>query len=340
MAMNDDDPVSFSSVEEELNYWKTNAKRYRELTDEVQQELQEFRECSEEFEKELEVQLEQNEKQMKELKQQNTSLTFEYETLKDRYEKQQEERYRQVSELQNEVAKLTATKQEMTKDIRELEQSNDDLERSNRNTIISLDDFEHRLNQALERNAFLESELDEKDSLATTVQRLRDEARDLHHELSVRQLKGSSNKPEAEADAANHPNPTPDTNHPQTPPVTPSTPTARTKKLFTNGHIPTVTPIKSTPESHRQKHITHNGLERTPLTPSARISALNIVGDLLRKVGALESKLASCRNFVQEQPTWTSKRSNSTKLSESSQGAKSEQHNSRPPATGNVKIRV
>ena len=87
----------------------------------------------------------------------------------------------------------------------------------------------------------------------------------------------------------------------------------------------------------------------TPLTPSARISALNIVGDLLRKVGvsashvisccchtpcvvenwricsavcgylscslwlhyllfhfivfqALESKLASCRNFVNSQP--------------------------------------
>lgn len=40
----------------------------------------------------------------------------------------------------------------------------------------------------------------------------------------------------------------------------------------------------------------------TPLTPSARISALNIVGDLLRKVGALESKLASCRNFVKDNP--------------------------------------
>uniref|UniRef100_T1JIJ9 NUDE domain-containing protein n=1 Tax=Strigamia maritima TaxID=126957 RepID=T1JIJ9_STRMM len=40
----------------------------------------------------------------------------------------------------------------------------------------------------------------------------------------------------------------------------------------------------------------------SPLTPSARISALNIVGDLLRKVGALESKLASCKNFVKDTP--------------------------------------
>lgn len=36
------------------------------------------------------------------------------------------------------------------------------------------------------------------------------------------------------------------------------------------------------------------------LTPSARLSALNIVGDLLRKVGALELKLSSCRNIVKE----------------------------------------
>ena len=44
-----------------------------------------------------------------------------------------------------------------------------------------------------------------------------------------------------------------------------------------------------------------NGFGTSPLTPSARISALNIVGDLLRKVGALESKLAACRNFAKDQ---------------------------------------
>lgn len=46
-----------------------------------------------------------------------------------------------------------------------------------RATIMSLDDFEHRLNQAIERNAFLESELDEKENLLESVQRLKDEAR-------------------------------------------------------------------------------------------------------------------------------------------------------------------
>merc|ERR1711915_356722 len=46
-------------------------------------------------------------------------------------------------------------------------------------------DFEGRLNIAIERNAFLESELDEKENLKGVVQRLKDETRDLRQELKV-----------------------------------------------------------------------------------------------------------------------------------------------------------
>lgn len=77
----------------------------------------------------------------------------------------------------------------MQKYIREIEQKNDDLERTNRCAMFSLGEFESKLNEALERNAILESELDEKDELAETVQRLRDEARDLKQELAVRQAR-------------------------------------------------------------------------------------------------------------------------------------------------------
>jgi hypothetical protein len=91
--------------------------------------------------------------------------------------------------LQEELAKIKAVKEEMQKYIRELEQKNDDLERTNRCAMFSLGEFETKLNEALERNAILESELDEKDELAETVQRLRDEARDLKQELAVRQHK-------------------------------------------------------------------------------------------------------------------------------------------------------
>ena len=69
--------------------------------------------------------------------------------------------------------------------VRELEQQNDDLERAKRSTLASLEDFEGRMNAAIERNAFLESELDEKESLKMSVQRLKDETRDLRSELKV-----------------------------------------------------------------------------------------------------------------------------------------------------------
>lgn len=46
-----------------------------------------------------------------------------------------------------------------------------------RATVVSLEDFEARLNMAIERNVFLESELDEKETLAVAVQRLKDETR-------------------------------------------------------------------------------------------------------------------------------------------------------------------
>ena len=48
-----------------------------------------------------------------------------------------------------------------------------------RETLASLEDFESRMNSAIERNAFLESELDEKESLKSVVQRMKDETRDL-----------------------------------------------------------------------------------------------------------------------------------------------------------------
>ena len=46
-----------------------------------------------------------------------------------------------------------------------------------RATICSLEEFDARLNSAIERNAFLENELEDKEELMITVQRLKDEAR-------------------------------------------------------------------------------------------------------------------------------------------------------------------
>ena len=62
------------------------------------------------------------------------------------------------------------------------------------------------------------------------------------------------------------------------------------------GGCPSTPILLDTPPSSSKTSPRHN----STLTPSARLSALNIVGDLLRKVGALELKLSSCRNIVKE----------------------------------------
>ena len=97
--------------------------------------------------------------------------------LQEKFKTQHSEGYRQISALEDDLAQTKAIKDKLQKYIRELEQANDDLERAKRATIMSLEDFEQRLNQAIERNAFLESELDEKENLLESVQRLKDEAR-------------------------------------------------------------------------------------------------------------------------------------------------------------------
>jgi hypothetical protein len=148
-----------------------------------------FQKHSHDLENELELQLQHSDDKIKDLENRNSRMAMDNETLKSKLNDLNKSTHRQISQLQEDLAKNKAVKDEMQKYIRELEQKNDDLERTNRCAMFSLGEFESKLNEALERNAILESELDEKDELAETVQRLRDEARDLKQELAVRQQK-------------------------------------------------------------------------------------------------------------------------------------------------------
>ncbi|MEE6497531.1 hypothetical protein FKM82_002765 [Ascaphus truei] len=273
---------SFNSLEEEVLYWKDLAMKYKKCAEDAQGELQEFQEGSREYEAELETQLQQTESRNRDLLSENNRLRLELEGIKDKYEEQHSESYVQISVLEGDLSQTKAIRDQLQKYIRELEQANDDLERAKRATIMSLEEFEQRLNQAIERNAFLESELDEKENMLESVQRLKDEARDLRQELAVQQ---KQEKPKSSASGDQEP-----------------------------GRVDTAVQasisIPSTPLVHRGSGLNtplslrkncDYGYSGTPLTPAARISALHIVGDLLKKVGVLESKLASCRNFVSEQ---------------------------------------
>merc|ERR1719357_1873225 len=141
----------------EIAYWKAKAEEWRSVALESRLELEEFQNESRELEGELETQLKQEEEK-------NKSLNI------------------LTGKLQHEKSEI---KDKMDKYVRELEQQNDDLERAKRNTLASLEEFESSMNAAIERNAFLESELDEKDNLAMAVYRLKEEAKELRSELLV-----------------------------------------------------------------------------------------------------------------------------------------------------------
>ncbi|XP_077575709.1 nuclear distribution protein nudE homolog 1-like [Stigmatopora nigra] len=267
----------FATLQEELGFWKEQAHTHQERADETQEELQEFQQMSRDYEAELEAELKQCEARNKELLQDNNRLRTDLENIKEKFEIQHTDTFKHISNLEETLAETTAVKDHLQKYIRELEQSNDDLERTKRATIISLEDFEQRMNHVIERNAFLESELDEKENLLESVQRLKDEARDLRQELAVRQ------KERRPSSSMGKDHDRPDLSCPSA--SNPMTPVTLSKMVSTFG----------TPASSIRRG---DGLAGTPLTTSARISALNIVGELLRKVGNLESKLASCRDFV------------------------------------------
>ena len=158
-----------------------------------------------------------------------------------------------------------------------------------------MEDFEGRLNTAIERNAFLESELDEKENLKAAMQRMKDETRDLRSELKVLTtagVNGAGSPPDNDKsllqmklERNNNLNgkSSPDSNKH-------AAEVANGEKDLNSGAI------LDTPPSSSKTSPRHN----STLTPSARLSALNIVGDLLRKVDALELKLSSCRNIVKE----------------------------------------
>ncbi|KAK2919358.1 nuclear distribution protein nudE homolog 1-like [Channa argus] len=266
----------FASLEEEVGFWKKQATIHQQRADESQEELQEFQQMSRDYEAELETELKQCEGRNKELLLDNSRLQLELENMKEKFEAQHSEALRHISTLEEDLGETKAVRDHLQKYIRELEQANDDLERTKRATIMSLEDFEQRMNHVIERNAFLESELDEKENLLESVQRLKDEARDLRHELAVRHKERRSSSSLGK-----------ETDRPDIMCLSPGTQFQTPSKPLSSFATPPASSIRR-----------GDGLTGTPLTTSARISALNIVGELLRKVGNLESKLASCRDFV------------------------------------------
>lgn len=274
---------------------------------EMQFELEEYQESSRELEAELEAQLNSSEKRNSELKSVNSRLQSENESLKSKLNTLSIQSQQRIFELEKQLNDTQVSNAKLSRCIRELEQSNDDLERAKRALHASLDDFERKLNHQIEKNVLLENELGEKEQLEVSIQRLKDETRDLKQELTVRQqqplvrssnsesfnlnplgngLQSRSSVDRIRSESFDH-------SIGKSNGVSPLMCNGSAKKMMDDTTVGLNTNATNTTNGATNESVLPNPM----FSPSTRISVLNIVSDLLRKVGALESKLASCKTI-------------------------------------------
>lgn len=79
--------------------------------------------------------------------------------------------------LENKHTQIEDEFEQLREHTRKVEQKNDDLERANRVVAATVSDLEAMLNQAYEKNEFLELEVEDKETLTVKHQRVLDELR-------------------------------------------------------------------------------------------------------------------------------------------------------------------
>ncbi|CAO1431815.1 unnamed protein product [Diamesa serratosioi] len=290
---------NFSSVEEECHYWKELAKLYRQEKLDCQKEFEDFTDESRQLETELETALIQNDKQIRDLNSTINSLRNDNESLRHKLNCHE----RDASTSETRLNQLLHERETLKTYIRELEQKNDDLERTNRVVSESVSGFEAMLNQAYEKNALLEMEIDEKEQMQINLQRLMDEARDLKQELKIRNI---SLPPKPNTELLD---------------ISTASPVKNTTLI--GGVVDNVSKINDINDSKNNNNnlnlsLNASTLDKTntslnlslsetlqnisndcnlstnsPIAASTRVSALNIVADLLKKLDNLEAKLKS-----------------------------------------------
>ncbi|XP_018313028.1 nuclear distribution protein nudE-like 1-A isoform X2 [Mycetomoellerius zeteki] len=288
--MMDTDPPEFLSKDDEIQYWMDLANQLLQRKDDVERELEEFQENSQMLEKELETSLEQAEKTNRELRQRNTRLATEVEQLRTRLDQQSAD----CAMFQGKAQDLQQQQEHFLKYIRELEQKNDDLERAHRINRVTEEEIEAKFNLAIEKNALLESELDEKEGLKVIVQRLMDEVRDLKQEIQVHERHHADNNKSVERVRS-----IVDSNKLQAE-LESNSPASQIVPQTIPQNNTTTSPIKIGHGMVGGVIGNNNNNMSQPLPPCTRILAMNMIGDLMRKVGALENKLNTCRNAFRE----------------------------------------
>ncbi|KAG5322727.1 NDL1A protein, partial [Pseudoatta argentina] len=285
--MMDTDPPEFLSKDDEIQYWMDLANQLLQRKDDVERELEEFQENSQMLEKELETSLEQAEKTNRELRQRNTRLATEVEQLRTRLDQQSTD----CAMFQGKAQDLQQQHEHLLKYIRELEQKNDDLERAHRINRVTEEEIEAKFNLAIEKNALLESELDEKEGLKVIVQRLMDEVRDLKQEIQVHERHHADNNKSVERVRS-----IVDSNKLQAE-LESNSPASQIVSQTIPQNNTTTSPIKIGHGMVGGVIGNNNNNISQSLPPCTRILAMNMIGDLMRKVGLDRWVCMGCRRI-------------------------------------------
>ncbi|XP_052846657.1 nuclear distribution protein nudE homolog isoform X2 [Drosophila gunungcola] len=301
-------PPMFNSVEDECRYWKERSKQYHKEWTDVKQEYDEFVEQSREMEIEMDATLDQKQSIIKDLTAKLTMFERENESLKLKLDSHGIE----MSNMEKQLETVKKERDTMKVYLRQLEQKNDDLERAHRILNESIENFEKMLDQAYEKNALLELEVDEKGLLQEKLQRLMDETRDLKQELNVKSrftpvvngtsiakasdtntvnssMNSSASLPNgivANGDLASHDN---------------TAVATRATSVSVNALNGSLVNRNEYSQQHSLKN-PENQLNGNSMNPSSRTTALNIVADMLRKLNAMETKLKTYRENGQPMP--------------------------------------
>ncbi|XP_016934049.3 nuclear distribution protein nudE homolog isoform X1 [Drosophila suzukii] len=297
-------PPMFNSVEDECRYWKERSKQYHKEWTDVKQEYDEFVEQSREMEIEMDATLDQKQSIIKDLTAKLTMFERENESLKLKLDSHGIE----MSNMEKQLETVKKDRDTMKVYLRQLEQKNDDLERAHRILNESIENFEKMLDQAYEKNALLELEVDEKGLLQEKLQRLMDETRDLKQELNVKSrftpvvngtsistasdttntvnssMNSSASLPNgivANGDLTNHDN----------------TVTTRATSISVNALNGSLVNRNEYSQQHSLKN-PENQINGNSMNPSSRTTALNIVADMLRKLNWDKALLCpECEKF-------------------------------------------
>lgn len=152
----------------------------------AEEELQEYQQTSAEFEAELERELQEKERELQQWRTKFEQLQFESSNTIQRQSTSATENNAKIERQTAKIDTLEKTASEQSTKLRKYEQEIDDLQRLERQAAATNSDLEAKLTTQLERNAFLEADLEERQRvLEAECQRLRDENRDLGLDLEV-----------------------------------------------------------------------------------------------------------------------------------------------------------